>query len=298
MQLTHTVGYCGSIQDADCCTVDTSGFHVFVCFHAFAVAQVESSIASVKCDSLFRSNVGNARADLQTELMKRLVMRGFLLPLVVLTVLTVVQAGASVVTAIPGGTIYPLPGVNYYGQGPETFGPGITWSSNNTCVTTCSYFGYPGFYGFGLNGNWTGALGPMAGLNSSFDFSGVTDTMTFQFATPVYAVGGSLNYSSSLAGNSTPTTIAVWDSKGNLIESYDLTFTAPVDSNGNPIDNFAAFYGFVESSPNIASFTLTDNYIGITQFTVESPVPEPGSILLLGSGLLGLIGYGRRRLGL
>jgi hypothetical protein len=56
------------------------------------------------------------------------------------------------------------------------------------------------------------------------------------------------------------------------------------------------FYGFQESTKNISYFTLTDNYIGITNLTVGS-VPEPGSLLLVGTGLLGVIGYGRRRFG-
>ena len=64
-------------------------------------------------------------------------------------------------------------------------------------------------YGFGTNGQWTGALGPMAGLNDATDYFTVTDTMTFAFATPVSAVGGFLNYT---PGFSTPTTIAVYDS--------------------------------------------------------------------------------------
>ena len=119
-------------------------------------------------------------------------------------------------------------------------------------------FGYTGGYSFLANGNWTGALGPMAGLNDSTDFFGTTDTMTFSFATPVSAVGGLLNY---VPGSFNPATIAVWDSNGNLIESYDLLFVT------SGADDTSAFYGFQETSANISSFTLTDNYIGITSLT-------------------------------
>jgi hypothetical protein len=215
-------------------------------------------------------------------------MRRLFAALFIVVLLTVAQAGASVVTSIPGGTVFPFPAVNYFGGGPQTVATGITWSSTNVINQGGSVFGNTSSYNFGINGIWTGALGPMAGLNDNTDIYGVTDTMTFAFATPVAAVGGFLNYA---VGFSTPTTIAVYDSSHTLIESFDLTF---LTSGGN---DTGAFYGFQESTPNISYFTLTDNYIGIVNLTTGS-VPEPGSLLLIGTGLLGVIGYGRRRLGL
>jgi hypothetical protein len=185
-----------------------------------------------------------------------------------------------------------MPAVNYFGPGPQTFGPGITWSSTNAFNGGGAVFGFtPGAcpffcYSFLANGNWVGGLPPMAGLNDSTDFYGVTDTMTFAFTTPLYAVGGFLNY---VPFSSNPTTIAVYDSSMNLIESYNLSFVT------SGADDTGAFYGFQESTADISYFTLTDNYIGITDLTVVSP--EPSSILLIGTGVLGVFGYGRRRLG-
>src|SRR5664279_4336998 len=189
-------------------------------------------------------------------------MRKILGPLFGVVVLMVAQAGASVVTSIPGGTVIPMPALNYFGPGAQTFGPGVTWSSSNINTQGGSVFGYTGASAFGTNGTWVGAL------------------------------GGFLNYYPD--GITTPTVIAVWDSGGNLIESFNLTF---LTGGGT---NTGSFYGFQESTANISYFTLTDNYAAIVNLTTgsSSSVPEPGSLVLICTGLLGVIGYGRRRLGL
>lgn len=192
----------------------------------------------------------------------------------------VVQAGATVTVGQPWTGTLPMPAVNYFGPGPQTFG-NYTWSSTNATTQGGSVFGYVGGYGFGGNGFWNGQLGPMAGLNDSFDVYGVTDTMTFTFATPVYAVGGFFNY---VPFGSTPTTLAVWDASNNLIESYNLTFFA-----GNGV-NLGQWIRFDETTA-IGYFTMTGNYVG-----VANPIPEPSTLLLLGSGALGLAGVIRRKL--
>jgi hypothetical protein len=196
------------------------------------------------------------------------------------------QAHASLVTSLPGGVVDGMPPVEYVGSGPQVFDGGqITWSSQGRSV-----FGYDIGYSFVANGTWDAGVGTMAGVNDSFDDFGFTDTMTFALTTPVAGIGGLLNY---VPGGSTPTTIAVYDSNHGLIESYDLNFST------GGADDSGFFYAFLESSPIISYFTLTDNYVGIADLTTQaSPslaeVPEPSMTLLLGAGI-GLIGLFSRR---
>jgi hypothetical protein len=194
------------------------------------------------------------------------------------------SAYADVVNSIPGGTVENMPVVNYFGPGPQVFGPGITWTSTNASNQGGSVFGYDAGYGFGSNGFWTSF--DMAGLNDSFASSGVVDTMTFSFPTPVDAVGGFINYA---PGFGTPT-IAVYNSTGGLIESTVLSF------NTGGGTNTGFFYGFQESSNEISSFTLTDAYIGITNLTTSASAPEPSSVALFGTVVaLGLYFIRRRK---
>jgi hypothetical protein len=169
-------------------------------------------------------------------------------------------AGAAVVTSLPEGTIVPMPDVNYFGPGPQSFN-GVVWTSTNASQYGGSLFGYTFSYGFNTNGIWFGALGPMAGLNSP------SDTMTFTFATPVSGVGGFMNYAPQ-SGNSV---ISVYDSSNNLIESYTLNFNT-----GGATDS-GFFFGFLEDSATIKYFTLSNSFIGIanlTTVTATTSLPE------------------------
>jgi len=175
--------------------------------------------------------------------------------------------------------------VSVFGSGPQAVDLGITWSSTNASTLGGSAFGYTGGYSFFANGSWSGI--DMAGLNDSFDVSSVTDTMTFAFSSPVAAVGGFLNY---VPGASTPTRIAIYNSSMALIESHNLTFLTGGGA------NTGRFLGFQQPTPDISFFTLTDNYIGITNLTTRAmvpAVPEPAMALPL-LGLLGILGFMRR----
>lgn len=188
--------------------------------------------------------------------MKKILAAGIGIGLIVLTGV----AGAGVVTSLPGGTVVPMPGMNYFGPGPQVF-EGIQWTSTNSVTYGGSLFGYVGIYGFGSNGYWSSLLGPMAGLNSGSGVAPVIDTMTFEFSVPVSGVGGFMNYDPNY-GNPV---ISVYDSGHNLIESHTLNFS----TNGSPNQGF--FYGFLEGSAVIKYFTLSNSFIGIANLTVTTP---------------------------
>jgi len=188
------------------------------------------------------------------------------------------SASAGIVNSAPGSTFVPFPVVNVFGPGPETFGPGITWSSTNAGNQGGSVFGYNGGYGFGSNGS---TFDTMAGLNDSNSYYGVVDTMTFAFSTPVKQVGGVLNWSPDGGDN---VHVDWYDSSNNLLGDLVL------NNSGGDVSAPDQYYGFKSSTANIAYFTLTDGYVGVLDgLSINGGVPEPATwaMMLLGVGAIG-----------
>jgi hypothetical protein len=198
------------------------------------------------------------------------------------------HAEATVVSSL-NGVVVPMPAVNYFGTGPQVFDGGeVTWTSTAANAT----FGYTSPYGFYVNGEWDGALGPMAGLGTSFFTNSVTDTMTFTFTTPVSAAGGFVNYSPFyLVDDSLPATVvSVYSPTHVLLESTTLSFLT------GDATNSGQFVGFVDVGP-IGSLTLSDNYVGLVGLTLPAPESSTWAMMLIGFAGLGFAGYRKAKTG-
>jgi len=131
---------------------------------------------------------------------------------------------------------------------------------------------------------------PFSGFNVVFDDAG---EMTLNFTAPVLDAGGYFTYLVPLA-------LSFFDAHDNLegtvisAFSSNLALSGDTGSSPNEFLNFASASGIsklvITGDPAGGSFTM-DNLTA-----TPSSVPEPATLMLLGSGLLGITGYRLRGL--
>jgi hypothetical protein len=200
-------------------------------------------------------------------------------------------ASAALITSPGSLSYYAFPNVNLFTTGPETVAPGITWTSTNATNQGGSVYGWSNGYGFSSNGFSSGI--PLAGLNDSSDVYGSIDTQTFTFSTPVNGVGGVLNW---VPSNGNPVYIQALNSSNQVVDSLTLSPGSSAPGTNSVTPN--QFYGFLDATADISSFTLTDGYVsvigGLYAGNAPGPVPGAGVAGLAALALAGLCARTRR----
>jgi hypothetical protein len=175
---------------------------------------------------------------------------------IALTGLLGTSAQASLVTSLPSGTLIPITfPINSVASGQISVTSNITWLASDPASDPV--YGWTQNYNFGANGIWIG-LPPMVGLNTWSSVSGRVDFFEYDFNDPVQGVGGIINWGTNdITVGPWGASISVYDASNNLLEEATLSNSG---TNLLPPDSF---YGFLENSPSISRFVLTDGFIGL-----------------------------------
>ena len=212
----------------------------------------------------------------------------YLLPVLALAAAYGAPAGAVPITS-PGELVGPLTVIDFNSLSPGPVSSPITLSG----VTFSGSLGAINTDSFGASASFPTFVSSIAlGIP---DAVSALPNYTIAFASPVAQAGFGL-FDPNFVGN----TINAFDSGGTLLETTSPDALFPPGGSG------ADYLGFVRSSADIARIEIVAGTGGTSGTVVDAlwidnlsfsttPVPEPGTTLLVGGGLLGLYGWRRRR---
>jgi hypothetical protein len=139
----------------------------------------------------------------------------------------------------------------------------------------------------------------------------VTGTLNGTFSAGIFtATSGSGYYNLYLLGYEGPITLVPASLSGNFGYNWNNQVFYPGDGNGNHVDYLGLMFdmsgvGYANLCATTACANDGNNgYTNLTGFagntpvtaTFSSPTPEPSTLLMMGSGLIGLAGLARKRL--